>query len=496
MDCPDYLGEPIGKFSLMRPAALLTGLTGVVAVMVLVYVGLTAMNLEPHITFGDPNRLVAGADTSEAAKPAVALPPASAASPVVVTPTPPVVASAPASPPVEKPAPVPQQQAPAPAVETPSSALPNKVADAPAAATPVVPSTPVASVPAAPPAAPEPPPVPAANPASEAANALAAALSSTAPTPPAAVKPPVQETAKTPAVADATLSTAPVSPPDTVISASAPTDSPPAEPSAALPAPTEEARPPATPPTPMARPVEEAAKTDVPSHDLPSVASPSLPAIPTPLARPEPPPVEEAKASPAPEQKPTAPTPAAKAPEPVEEASLPPGEATAPKQPDAPVDTQTAALAPNAGLKPVDLSRPLAERAGVLTIGNKVVQLAGILPTDPARSCTGPNGKEWPCGTLARTALRAFLLGRTITCDVPDPQWKGPVTAECRFARVSLSDWLARNGWAEPAADSPLMAAADEARKSGLGIYGNDPRKKHISTLAPTPPPEDPLNPI
>ncbi len=124
------------------------------------------------------------------------------------------------------------------------------------------------------------------------------------------------------------------------------------------------------------------------------------------------------------------------------------------------------------------------------------MQLAGIVPTDPDRSCTGPNGKEWPCGTLARTALRTFLLGRTITCDVADPAWKGSITADCRFARVNLGDWLARNGWAEVASGSPFAAAADEARKAGLGLYGNDPRKKHQSTLAPTPPKEDPLNPI
>jgi endonuclease YncB( thermonuclease family) len=165
-------------------------------------------------------------------------------------------------------------------------------------------------------------------------------------------------------------------------------------------------------------------------------------------------------------------------------------------QPEKPADEPAAIGQPNGALKPIDLSRPLAERAGILTVGGRSVQLAGIVPTDPERSCTGPNGKEWPCGTLARTALRSFLLGRTITCDVPDPAWKGAVTADCRFAKLSIGDWLARNGWAEPTSGSQFSAAADEARKAGRGVYGNDPRKKHESTLAPEPPKDDPLNPI
>lgn len=172
---------------------------------------------------------------------------------------------------------------------------------------------------------------------------------------------------------------------------------------------------------------------------------------------------------------------------PTESAALPPQ----PEKPDA-----TAIQQPNGVLKPVDLSRPFAERAGILTIGGRSLQLAGIVPTDPERICTGPNGKEWPCGTLARTALRSFLLGRMITCDVADPAWKGEITAECRFAKLSLGDWLARTGWAEVASGSPFAAAADEARQAGRGVYGNDPRKKHQSTLAPEPPKEDPLNPI
>ena len=155
-----------------------------------------------------------------------------------------------------------------------------------------------------------------------------------------------------------------------------------------------------------------------------------------------------------------------------------------------PADTKTIEL------KSVDLGRINAENAGVLVIGDKRLQLAGVVPTDPNRTCTGPSGKEWPCGTIARTALRAFLRSRAITCDLPSADWQGTVTATCRFVKTDLSDWLARNGWAEAEAGSLLVAAGDEARKNNRGIYGDDPRKDRSSTLAPPPVQEDPLNPI
>ncbi|PZM12068.1 thermonuclease family protein [Rhizobium tubonense] len=177
--------------------------------------------------------------------------------------------------------------------------------------------------------------------------------------------------------------------------------------------------------------------------------------------------------------------------------------ATAPSepQPAAPVAETPPAAPPPADaktveLKSVDLGRLYAENAGLLVIGDKKLQLSGIVPTDPNRTCTGPSGKEWPCGTIARTALRAFLRARAITCDLPSAEWQGTVTANCRYVKTDLSDWLARNGWAEAEAGSSLVAAADDARKGNRGIYGDDPRKERPSTLAPPPVREDPLNPM
>src|SRR6187402_1946086 len=76
-------GRANRKVVLMRSPTLLTGVTGAVAVLVFVYVGLTAMSLQPHITFGNPNLRVASADKASASPgPATtAAPPAIMAAP-------------------------------------------------------------------------------------------------------------------------------------------------------------------------------------------------------------------------------------------------------------------------------------------------------------------------------------------------------------------------------------------------------------------------------
>ncbi|UWU21543.1 MULTISPECIES: thermonuclease family protein [unclassified Rhizobium] len=151
---------------------------------------------------------------------------------------------------------------------------------------------------------------------------------------------------------------------------------------------------------------------------------------------------------------------------------------------------------PSEQAKPVELVRPFSDRAGILTIGGKSVQLPGIIPTDVDRMCTGPSGKSWPCGAAARTAFRMYLRGRTVDCDLPSPTWQGTVIGACRYVRVDLSEWLVRFGWAEPEAGSPLVALAEQAKQQKRGIYGDDPRVGGKSTLGPAPAKENPLNPI
>jgi endonuclease YncB( thermonuclease family) len=181
-----------------------------------------------------------------------------------------------------------------------------------------------------------------------------------------------------------------------------------------------------------------------------------------------------------------------------EHRTLPPESPQQQPQPE-PQPEQTAldpASKPQEQMTTIELVRPFSDQAGILTITGRSVQLSGIVPTDVGRMCTGPSGKDWPCGQAARTAFRMYLRGRSIDCDVPDANWKGTVKGACRYVRVDLSAWLVRFGWADPEPGSPLASLVDEARQKKRGMYGDDPRKNGKSTLGPALPKEDPLNPI
>ncbi|TBF33905.1 thermonuclease family protein [Rhizobium leguminosarum] len=154
------------------------------------------------------------------------------------------------------------------------------------------------------------------------------------------------------------------------------------------------------------------------------------------------------------------------------------GDGGAPKPADASQQAETPAgqTASPAAKKPVELARPMVDNAGILSFGERRLQLAGIVPTPVDRIC-GPAGRQWPCGMMAKTALRLLLRNRSVSCDLETVEWKETVTTACRLGTEDLGSWLAENGWAEPAAGSPLTAAAEKARQAGKGLYGDDPRR-------------------
>ncbi|EJT02845.1 thermonuclease family protein [Rhizobium sp. CCGE 510] len=156
-----------------------------------------------------------------------------------------------------------------------------------------------------------------------------------------------------------------------------------------------------------------------------------------------------------------------------------PADGTAPKPADVAQHADTAAgqAADPAAKKPMELARPAVENAGMLSFGERRLQLAGIVPTPADRIC-GPAGRQWPCGMMAKTALRQLLRNRSIACDIDPAEWKQMVTAACRLGTQDLGAWLAENGWAEVAAGSPLASAAETARQAGKGLYGDDPRRR------------------
>ncbi|MBY5784434.1 thermonuclease family protein [Rhizobium leguminosarum] len=164
--------------------------------------------------------------------------------------------------------------------------------------------------------------------------------------------------------------------------------------------------------------------------------------------------------------------------EPMAPPSQTPSDAVAPQPADVPQQAETPAgqTASPAAKKPMELARPMVDNAGILSFGERRLQLAGIVPTPVDRIC-GPAGRQWPCGMMAKTALRLLLRNRSVSCDLETVEWKETVTTACRLGTEDLGLWLAENGWAEPAAGSPLTAAAEKARQAGKGLYGDDPRR-------------------
>lgn len=124
------------------------------------------------------------------------------------------------------------------------------------------------------------------------------------------------------------------------------------------------------------------------------------------------------------------------------------------------------------------LHRPTVTGAGDIAFSDQALRLAGLKPTPVDRICENADGSEWPCGTIARTAFRNYLRGRSLECDVPDDQWEETAVATCTLGDDDVAAWLARNGWAEAEPDSAYADLVEEARRERRGIFGGDPRRR------------------
>jgi len=118
------------------------------------------------------------------------------------------------------------------------------------------------------------------------------------------------------------------------------------------------------------------------------------------------------------------------------------------------------------------LYRPFAAAAGEIEADGHDVRLAGTEATPASQTCKDDNGRKWPCGTMARTAFRAWIRGRAIACDVPSHS--GKITTHCTLDGEDMALWLVRNGWAK-SADGQYEEAEAMARKEKKGLFGSSP---------------------
>jgi endonuclease YncB( thermonuclease family) len=115
------------------------------------------------------------------------------------------------------------------------------------------------------------------------------------------------------------------------------------------------------------------------------------------------------------------------------------------------------------------LFSPLIVAAGTIKVGERQIGLAGISATDPEATC-GEDAEAWPCGRVARAALRSFIRGRAIECDVPAGSDEIPDPARCRIGGEDISEWLVAQGWAKRSGDV-YEDAEKRAREAKLGLF-------------------------
>lgn len=116
------------------------------------------------------------------------------------------------------------------------------------------------------------------------------------------------------------------------------------------------------------------------------------------------------------------------------------------------------------------LFNPVVTKAGAIKTRGVEIRLAGIDAPDFDARC-GEGAAAWPCGREARAALRRFIRGQAIECELPPGVEAVPDPAACEVAGESLSEWLVAQGWAKRRGDS-YAALETQARERQLGLWG------------------------
>jgi len=97
------------------------------------------------------------------------------------------------------------------------------------------------------------------------------------------------------------------------------------------------------------------------------------------------------------------------------------------------------------------MPRPFVQDITTIKSGRKTVKIAYIAPLPADSRCT-IGGKTRPCGKIARTALRALIRGRTLTCKVPQSGSENDVlTTSCNIGNIDIAGWLVKHGWTRAA---------------------------------------------
>lgn len=112
---------------------------------------------------------------------------------------------------------------------------------------------------------------------------------------------------------------------------------------------------------------------------------------------------------------------------------------------------------------------PVVISADVIEVEERNVRLADISAPDFEQSC-GEDAEAWPCGRMARAALRRLIRGRAIACEVPAGADDVPDLAICHVGGEDIGAWLVAQGWAKRDGDR-YEDEEDAAREARLGLW-------------------------
>ncbi len=115
---------------------------------------------------------------------------------------------------------------------------------------------------------------------------------------------------------------------------------------------------------------------------------------------------------------------------------------------------------------------PVVEEPGLMIVNGQKVSLWGIDSLASDQQCW-QGETSWDCGQQAMMALRHFIDGRMVECDILQPAHEGvPATGRCyRYKgsnRIDIGGHLVARGWAMDKGEvsAGLYAAAEEAAQA------------------------------
>lgn len=123
--------------------------------------------------------------------------------------------------------------------------------------------------------------------------------------------------------------------------------------------------------------------------------------------------------------------------------------------------------------KELILYRAVAVDGTTLRDETKRISLNHVQPVPLRATCISEDGERWQCGVRARTALRAFIRQKRVTCSELRAVHDDKLAATCSVGKHDLATWLIKNGWAKAGSDAPdtLKKIAERARQSEKGIW-------------------------